>query len=698
MRFYKTPNMRPSQGWASIRRLIGGLALTTLFTAAANAQVGVSGTVVNATTLQPVDGATVTLQATDVATTTDANGAFSLPDAQGSDLVIVGSLREFYYGSVTVSSPATGVRIYMEPVVHGNNPNYTFQEPLVCGFCHPDQYDQWNGSPMSQAGTNTWVYDIYDGSGSPGGMGGFVYTRDSVHAGSHPNSECASCHQPEPWVEQFGKALDPIGNLSNGSLHGIGCEVCHKISDVDENQTNYPGIWPGIVTIDRPDDPLIEHQVTYGVLGDVSYESPMMMRPSYNPELVAETCAACHQDKNDPDGDGDFEEANGIISEPTYLEWKASPYSDPADPMYATCVDCHMPAFGATNVCASGSYTPPDRDPETIRSHAILGTTPQYLENAVELFVDSERDTTGIEVSVEVLNSLTGHSVPTGVTIRNMVLLVEAVRASDGQPLTHLGSQTIHALGGVGNPAQGYYAGLPGKLYTKHNEDANGNGPTFFTDAEAIRFDTRIPALASDVTSYRFDSPPGTGEIEIRTRLIYRRSFRFLVDAKQWTTDGHGNPLADVQAPHYGHLMEEVTTTSQELGPGVSYCQATTNSTGNKARMSAFGSASVANNDLVLIASNVPAPGYGTFYVGTGVDATPFGNGFRCVSGLLGRFAILGPNAGNVVTQAVDNTAMPGGGPVNAGSTLRFQYFFRDTSAGGAGFNVSDGYEITFLP
>ena len=187
MRFYKTPNMRPSQGWASIRRLIGGLALTTLFTAAANAQVGVSGTVVNATTLQPVDGATVTLQATDVATTTDANGAFSLPDAQGSDLVIVGSLREFYYGSVTVSSPATGVRIYMEPVVHGNNPNYTFQEPLVCGFCHPDQYDQWNGSPMSQAGTNTWVYDIYDGSGSPGGMGGFVYTRDSVHAGSHPN-------------------------------------------------------------------------------------------------------------------------------------------------------------------------------------------------------------------------------------------------------------------------------------------------------------------------------------------------------------------------------------------------------------------------------------------------------------------------------------------------------------------------------
>ena len=42
----------------------------------------------------------------------------------------------------------------------------------------------------------------------------------------------------------------------------------------------------------------------------------------------------------------------------------------------------------------------------------------------------------------------------------------------------------------------------------------------------------------------------------MQARLIYRRAFRFLVDAKGWTEDGHGNPLADVAPPHYGHLME----------------------------------------------------------------------------------------------------------------------------------------------
>jgi CarboxypepD_reg-like domain/Cytochrome c554 and c-prime len=660
------------------------------------AQSGVSGQVFDANTLQPLQGVKVTWQATTETTISDQNGLFSLPAAQGTNIVIVGALREFYYGSVTTTTPATGVTLYLEPVAHGNDPNYSFMEPMMCATCHPDQYEQWNGSPMAKAGSNTWVYDIYDGTGTAGGMGGFVYTRDSIHAGSHPNSECASCHQPEPWVENFGKPLDRLSNLSNGSLHGISCEVCHKISDVDETKTNYPGIWPGIVTIDRPASPLVQHQVTYGVLGDVSYESPMMMRPSYNPELVAETCAACHQDKNDPDGDYDFEEANGVISEPTYLEWKASPYSDPSSPMYASCVDCHMPAFGAIHAGDADGYDEPVRDPSTIRSHNILGTTPEYLENAVELFVDSTRDATGVDVTVEVLNSLTGHTVPTGVTVRNMVLLVEAVRVSDGQTLAHLGNQTIHALGGFGNPAQGYYAGLPGKLYAKHNEDANGNGPTFYTDAAAIRWDTRIPALASDVTNYRFDAPAGTGEVEIRTRLIYRRCFRFLVDAKQWTTDGHGNPLEDVQAPHYGHLMEEVWTHSQESGPGTLYCSGATNSTGNTAHMSATGSASVANNDLVLVASGIPDPANGAFFVGDGTTSTPFGNGTLCVNGTVGRFPIIGPSAGSVVSQPVNNQQVPGGFLVQPGTTLNFQYYFRDPLAGGASFNLTDGYQVTF--
>jgi len=49
--------------------------------------------------------------------------------------------------------------------------------------------------------------------------------------------------------------------------------------------------------------------------------------------------------------------------------------------------------------------------------------------------------------------------------------------------------------------------------------------------------------------------------LKVRARLVYRRAWRALVDAKQWTTDGHGKPLADIAPPHFGHLMEQAEAT-----------------------------------------------------------------------------------------------------------------------------------------
>jgi hypothetical protein len=280
------------------------------------------------------------------------------------------------------------------------------------------------------------------------------------------------------------------------------------------------------------------------------------MEPSYQPQLEAEVCGACHQDKNDINEDHTFA---GITSEPTYTEWAESPYGMENSGLYQSCIDCHMPPTGETQFCTVSSL---DRDPSAIRSHAIEGTTATYLDNAVELSMQTQLVGNELRVGVIIDNSLTGHHVPTGVTVRNMILLVEAWQ--DGQdplvnPLVHTSSQTIHDLGGIGDPAQGYYAGLPGKFYAKVNHDVNLQGPTFFTDATGIIFDNRIPALGTDTTSYAFSMPNGTGIIHVRARLIYRRAFRFLVDAKGWTEDGRGNPLEDVAGPNYGHLMEIAT-------------------------------------------------------------------------------------------------------------------------------------------
>ena len=333
-------------------------------------------------------------------------------------------------------------------------------------------------------------------------------------------------------------------------MHGVSCDVCHKVADVNVANINCPGLFPAAATDIRPSD----DQVLFGVLADVDFDVPTAMRASYQPQMVAELCGLCHQDKNDPDDSHSF---NGVISEPTYLEWLDSPYGDPQSVLYTTCVDCHMPPSIDNEVC--GVVIPPPRNVERVRSHRILGTTPNFLENAVEMVVNTEIVGDQLQVQVDLANTLTGHHVPTGVTVRNMILVVDAWL--DGHdplvsPLPELGGQVVHDLGGIGDPAQGYFAGLPGKFFAKVNHDQNGNGPTFFTDATGITFDSRIPALAVDTTTYAFQLPTGNNLVHVRARLIYRRAFRFLVDAKQWTVDGHGNPLEDVQGPDFGHLME----------------------------------------------------------------------------------------------------------------------------------------------
>jgi len=552
--------------------LVGVLGALPLLSLVASPQV--SGNVLEAGTLTPLPDATVSVQAANLRAVTAADGTFDLAAASGTNLVIVGAKKGYFNASVTVSAPTGGVQILLEPVPQDDHAGYAFVPPGNCGGCHADQFTQWMDSPMARAGANTWVYDIYDGSGTPGGMGGFVYTNDSKFATSNPASECASCHQPEPWVENPGSALEDINNLSAGAMHGISCEVCHKIADIDETKKSFPGIWPGVVTLTRPAPGAT--QVMYGVMGDTSFISPNDMRPSYQPQLVSAVCGACHQDKNDPDEDGDFEEDNGVISEPTYVEWLESPYADPDSGLAASCADCHMPAYGASLVSYFGGVH--GRDPDTIRHHRIEGTTAVYLENAVDLVVDCRWADDELQVVVDVKNTGTGHHVPTGVTIRNMILLVEVTRQSDGQALTQILGPTVHDLGGVGDPAQGYYAGLPGQLFAKINHDENGVGPTFFTDATGITLDNRIPALATDRSGYVFDAPPGTGQVSVRTRLIYRRAFRGFVDAKQWTTDGHGNPLEDIAAPHFGHLMEQVDLT---CSPGITIYGCGTNPAGS---------------------------------------------------------------------------------------------------------------------
>jgi predicted carbohydrate-binding protein with CBM5 and CBM33 domain len=134
-------------------------------------------------------------------------------------------------------------------------------------------------------------------------------------------------------------------------------------------------------------------------------------------------------------------------------------------------------------------------------------------------------------------------------------------------------------------------------------------------------------------------------------------------------------------------------------GPGSNYCVSNGNSgSATGAQISASGTASVAANDLTLLAGDLPANVPGIFFHGSGQAATPFGEGVLCVATNIVRIPppSFSGASGELMTQLDNQSA--GGIGIASGVTRNFQAWFRDTSGGPSGFNLSDARSVTFLP
>jgi hypothetical protein len=126
------------------------------------------------------------------------------------------------------------------------------------------------------------------------------------------------------------------------------------------------------------------------------------------------------------------------------------------------------------------------------------------------------------------------------------------------------------------------------------------------------------------------------------------------------------------------------------------YCTSAQNSVGAGSLIGFSGTGSVLANNLVLRASGNPPGAIGVFLLGHTPIATPFGNGVRCVDGGVVRLSPLTCDANGVAVFAFDVHAPPA--LVDAGEIRRFQFWYRDSSGGGAGFNLSDGLLVHFCP
>ncbi|MDG1050934.1 MAG: hypothetical protein P8M11_01415 [Planctomycetota bacterium] len=151
-------------------------------------------------------------------------------------------------------------------------------------------------------------------------------------------------------------------------------------------------------------------------------------------------------------------------------------------------------------------------------------------------------------------------------------------------------------------------------------------------------------------------------------------------------------------------LVDDVSVTIPGLG--VNFCAANANSLGVAASMAAQGSSRAADNDLTLAANGLAAGSFGFFLASrlTGLTSNPGGSqGNLCLSGSIGRY--VGPgqiqqaDSGGGITLMLDLLAVPqptGFVAVAAGEAWSFQAWYRDSVAGQATSNFTDGLTVTF--
>ncbi|GAB4190447.1 MAG: hypothetical protein Tsb002_18480 [Wenzhouxiangellaceae bacterium] len=498
----------------------------------------ITGQVIRSDNLDPIANVEIRVQADPASPVvlTGADGRFTLPVNPPASVTVTATVpydpnaAENYPTEQTIAFNNDDILLQLEQLPAADNP--TYQPPTVsggCVVCHQDQVDQWQTSNHAHAAVNEWVLDLYSGTGTPGGNAGYVYL-DSHDPGE--SGFCAVCHAPLADVFDPGNVqLNQVAQA--GALDGVQCLACHQVHEVNNNVSALHHL--GNAEYRFPDQPITQFFV-WGPLADVGFPTMnALATPLFEQSLF---CASCHEYIN-PD--------TGAPGQSTYTEWLAGPWSQPG-PNFRTCQNCHMPQADEPGTISSLGGSPV-RPAEQRHSHEFIGASPQRLDDAIDMTLDAFLENGELVVRAEVANVGAGHSFPTGVSVRNAILQINASVA--GQNLTQSAGPVIPFWGDDNVPGQqpGDLAGLPGTGYARVLEGRiNGQGPTvrpvLFIDAEAVFSDTRIASGDSDLTEVRFDlasAPPGP--INVSAEVLYRRAWRATVVTKGWTETPAGGPI-----------------------------------------------------------------------------------------------------------------------------------------------------------
>jgi hypothetical protein len=503
-----------------------------------------------------VAGAVVRVQTTEISTVTDETGKFTLAEVpRGEENFVTAWQSGYFIVGVAAKSGDSGVVIEMHTHAAEDHPEYAWLpseyhpgegEDQGCAACHSSAgkkdstmlpVDEWRLDAHSQAAQNPCFISMYNGTDVLGNKSPITRFASNRDYGSFPlppdlnkpyygpgykldfpaaDGNCAACHTPAASVN------DPYGvnptDVEGVAAEGVPCDFCHKVWDVKlDPTTQLPFLnMPGVLSYEfrRPPE---GHQFFAGPYDDVApgedTYSPLQQESAF--------CAPCHH--------AVFWDT---VVYNSYGEWLKSEYSDPETGQ--TCQDCHMPV-GLADHFALAEVGGLVRNPETIPSHKMLGVMDEaFMQEAATMNVSANRDGDQINVQVDIFNDNTGHHIPTDSPLRHLILVVDAL-GTNGQRLAQSSGPIVEEYAGVGDPEDGYFAGLPGKVYAKILEDLwteiSPSG-SYWNPTRMIS-DNRIGAMETASSEYSFIAPE-EGEVTIHVRLIFRRAFIEIMDWKGW--------------------------------------------------------------------------------------------------------------------------------------------------------------------
>ncbi len=385
-----------------------------------------------------------------------------------------------------------------------------FIEPEICESCHPDIYEQWNGSMHSKA----FVDPIWRSATK------LFFKEAATKEETLEMKACVKCHTPLGFRSYaISSPADDYDKLAELPAQGIFCNWCHNISEVKHLGDAGYEVEPG----GGEDDPST-------MLGPFK-DATSSFHPTKYSELhtKSEFCALCHNVSH---------AANKLPIEATYNEWKASPYNTGDPETTVNCQDCHMrqrpgiPSTGKTErpdnpgkACIDG----PER--KHIWTHYFVGANAvitkllgsekhsqmaiERLQNAADLEMiktGSYRKSGLSDIKVKVTNSGAGHYLPTGLTEVRQMWLDVSITDAKGKIILRSGS--LDKDGKIDENAVLFHTILGNK---------EGEPVLNVAKADRILYDYRIPPKGHIIEKYSFYIPENAvSPLKVEATLKYR--------------------------------------------------------------------------------------------------------------------------------------------------------------------------------